>query len=204
MKNTRLIISLAIPILAILLSIGKYEYQVRSGEEWKFEIGGYDPRDLLKGHYLTYRILFDLDEVEKRNSCRKLGGGMENCCLCLQRETSKVKTMRCETAAKLCDGMINEKFLPRLRKFYIPENRGKSLENLVRSRKAEILLSIHPSGDPNVKELLIDGEPWKQAVQKEDAKAGKENINLQKQSQLSEPQRLTRDENGFLVLMDGK
>ena len=112
--------------------------------------------------------------------------------------------MRCETAAKLCDGMINEKFLPRLRKFYIPENRGKSLENLDRSRKAEILLSINRRGYPNVKELLIDGEPWKQAVQKEDAKAGKENINLQKQSQLSEPQRLTRDENGFLVLMDGK
>ena len=202
MKNTRLIISLAIPILAILLSIGKYEYQVRSGEEWKFEIGGYDPRDLLKGHYLTYRILFDLDEVEKRNSCRKRG--ISDCCLCLQRETSKVKTMRCETAAKLCDGMINEKFLPRLRKFYIPENRGKSLENLVRSRKAEILLSINRSGYPNVKELLIDGEPWNQAVQKEDAKAGKENINLQKQSQLSEAQRLTRDEEGFLVLMDGK
>ena len=202
MKNTRLIISLAIPILAILLSIGKSEYQVRSGEEWKFEIGGYDPRDLLKGHYLTYRILFDRDEKEKK-SCDK-NDGILDCCLCLQRETSKVKTMRCETAAKLCDGMINEKFLPRLRKFYIPENRGKSLENLVRSRKAEILLSIHPSGDPNVKELLIDGEPWKQAVQKEDAKAGKENINLQKQSQLSEPQRLTRDENGFLVLMDGK
>ena len=202
MKNTRLIISLAIPILAILLSIGKYEYQVRSGEEWKFEIGGYDPRDLLKGHYLTYRILFDRDEKEK-NSCDK-NDEILDCCLCLQRETSKVKTMWCETAAKRCDGMINEKFLPRLRKFYIPENRGKSLENLVRSRKAEILLSIHPSGDPNVKELLIDGEPWKQAVQKEDAKAGKENINLQKQSQLSEPQRLTRDENGFLVLMDGK
>ena len=202
MKNTRLIISLAIPILAILLSIGKSEYQVRSGEEWKFEIGGYDPRDLLKGHYLTYRILFDLDEVEKRNSCRKRG--ISDCCLCLQRETSKVKTMRCETAAKLCDGMINEKFLPRLRKFYIPENRGKSLENLVRSRKAEILLSINRSGYPNVKELLIDGEPWNQAVQKEDAKAGKENINLQKQSQLSEAQRLTRDEEGFLVLMDGK
>ena len=202
MKNTRLIISLAIPILAILLSIGKSEYQVRSGEEWIFEIGGYDPRDLLKGHYLTYRILFDRDEKEKK-FCDK-NDGISDCCLCLQRETSKVKTMRCETAAKLCDGMINEKFLPRLRKFYIPENRGKSLENLVRSRKAEILLSIHPSGDPNVKELLIDGEPWKQAVQKEDAKAGKENINLQKQSQLSEAQRLTRDEEGFLVLMDGK
>ena len=202
MKNTRLIISLAIPILAISLSIGKSEYQIRSGEEWKFEIGGYDPRDLLKGHYLTYRILFDRDEKEK-NSCDK-NDEILDCCLCLQRETSKVKTMWCETAAKRCDGMINEKFLPRLRKFYIPENRGKSLENLVRSRKAEILLSIHPSGDPNVKELLIDGEPWKQAVQKEDAKAGKENINLQKQSQLSEPQRLTRDENGFLVLMDGK
>ena len=171
MKNTRLIISLAIPILAILLSIGKYEYQVRSGEEWKFEIGGYDPRDLLKGHYLTYRILFDRDEKEK-NSCDK-NDEILDCCLCLQRETSKVKTMWCETAAKRCDGMINEKFLPRLRKFYIPENRGKSLENLVRSRKAEILLSINRRGYPNVKELLIDGEPWKQAVQKEDAKAGK-------------------------------
>ncbi len=202
MKNTRLIISLAIPILAISLSIGKSEYQIRSGEEWKFEIGGYDPRDLLKGHYLTYRILFDRDEKEK-NSCDK-NDEILDCCLCLQRETSKVKTMWCETAAKRCDGMINEKFLPRLRKFYIPENRGKSLENLVRSGKAEILLSINRRGYPNVKELLIDGEPWKQAVQKEDAKAGKENINLQKQSQLSEPQRLTRDENGFLVLMDGK
>jgi hypothetical protein len=175
MKNTRLVFFLTIPILTIFLSIAKSEYHVSSGEDWKFAIGGYDPRDLLKGHYLTYRILFDWDEEKK--DCGK-NSEILDCCLCLQREMSKVETMECEIASNSCDGVIKEKFLPQLRKFYIPENRSKILENLVRSGKAEILLSINRKGYPSVKDLLINGEPWKQAVQQEGSKTDKLNKNL--------------------------
>jgi hypothetical protein len=42
-----------------LREIVKSEYQLDTGEDWKFKISGYDPRDLLREHYVNYQVEFD-------------------------------------------------------------------------------------------------------------------------------------------------
>lgn len=57
--NKKLIILLTLPII-ILLGISAYWASVSSlGYEIKLPIRGYDPRDLLSGHYILYSIDWD-------------------------------------------------------------------------------------------------------------------------------------------------
>jgi uncharacterized membrane-anchored protein len=68
---------LLILILIIVGSIGKSEYQLATGEVWKFKVSGYDPRDLLRGNYVNYQVEFDW--WKDRGRCPE----RNDCCLCL-------------------------------------------------------------------------------------------------------------------------
>jgi uncharacterized membrane-anchored protein len=45
-------------------------------------------------------------------------------------------------------------------KFFVPEEKAKQLETMIRSETAEIMLSIPLNGKAQVKDLLINGRPW--------------------------------------------
>ena len=51
---------LAIPFLAMVWMIG-VNLKNEGYKEYRFEIEGYDPRDLLKGHYLIFRYKWPED-----------------------------------------------------------------------------------------------------------------------------------------------
>ena len=55
--RTFLCVALALPWLAIAGSIAKAHVEAASGVLHTFEIGGFDPRDPLRGHYLLFRLL---------------------------------------------------------------------------------------------------------------------------------------------------
>ena len=158
------IIALFIPILIVLGAVVKSEYQLYAGETWKFKISGYDPRDLLRGHYITDQVDFDWEE--NKGECID----KSDCCLCLKRkkdfiDLAKVSKMSCPVAVDRCDGMIREEHLSKLRKFFVPEHLGKPLEEIIRNNTAEILVAVN-EGFPSVKDLLITGKPWKEEIKK--------------------------------------
>ncbi len=162
MNKPKIILSLVLPIVILLSAIVKSEYQVRSGETWVFKIGAYDPRHLLKGQYLRFQVLWDWEKdgesrIVKNNSS----------CLCLMKKqgTVKVSNAQCESISENCDGFIRNKYLSRLEKYYIPENRGKVLEEKIRNKKAEIVLAINTNGYPVIKNMLIDGQPLEEGVE---------------------------------------
>ncbi len=163
MDKRKKIIALLIPILIILGAIGKSEYQLATGETWRFKISGYDPRDLLRGHYVMYQVEFDWEEGKKDCPDKK------DCCVCLKRkkdssELSKVSKMSCSMAVDRCDGFIKDKYLHQLRKYFIPEDQGKALEKAIREKDPEILVSIAGDGQPVVRDLLLDGKPWSKVI----------------------------------------
>jgi uncharacterized membrane-anchored protein len=163
MNKRNKIIALLIPILIIVGSIGKSEYQLATGEMWKFKISGYDPRDLLRGNYVMYQVEFDWEEGKKECSDK------QDCCVCLKRkkdslDLAKVSKMSCSIAADLCDGLMREEYIQELRKYFIPEVKGKALEKVLREKDAEILVAISDDGHPVVRDLLIDGNTWSKAI----------------------------------------
>jgi len=163
MNKRNKIIALLIPILIIVGSIGKSEYQLATGEMWKFKISGYDPRDLLRGNYVMYQVEFDWEAGKKECSDKK------DCCVCLKRKkdslnSTKVSKTSCSLAAERCDGLIQERYLQTLRKYFIPEDKGKALEKVIRENDAEILVAISDDGHPVVRDLLVDGNTWSKSI----------------------------------------
>jgi uncharacterized membrane-anchored protein len=156
----RLILGILIPILA-LSTLAIYKATVSStGREVKLPIEGYDPRDLLAGHYLVYRIRYDA-----YNECLAPGELIEGVrsYICLEpRFFSLTTPMSC---SMFISGTCEQgRFVAGLERFYVPQEAAPRLEQVIQNRRAEILISVSSNGSAVVKDLLIDDVTWREAI----------------------------------------
>jgi uncharacterized membrane-anchored protein len=156
-----LIPALLLPLAAISIGIVRAELHSAHSTRWVFDTRGYDPRDLLRGQYIAYRISFD--EMTPVVSC---SDDDPNCCLCLRAQSSGVppKTQRttCDAIEPSCDGRLRTQYLSELQRYYISERDAVRLntrfQNAVGQQKASVLLAIDAGGKPAVDALLVGGE----------------------------------------------
>ncbi len=73
MKNKLLIAFLALPLICLIAWSSYLVFSVSNGKEVKVAITGYDPRDLLSGHYISYQINWDKTDCSQftNNICPK-------------------------------------------------------------------------------------------------------------------------------------
>jgi uncharacterized membrane-anchored protein len=159
-------IAVLVPVLGLIALIGRSEYAVRHGPTWAIPIEGYDPRDLLHGHYLQYRYQFKWQGEDTCGVRSTTERDLEPvCCLCLTRDRPDgfdpaVRQIWCEDAEATCDGVLRvESVIPPLR-YYVPEDRAFALEEALRTRGAALELRISPEAQPAIRGLLLDGRPW--------------------------------------------
>ena len=140
------------PIL-ILLMMTLYKISLRqSTTVVTLPIQGYDPRDLLSGHYLRYRIDYGITDI-----CTNSEIQIKYICLS-QKKLSKSWIESCEDQIQ---GECRESFFHAgIEKFYIPEENAKNLEKLLREKPSSLRISISPSGKAIIQDLLIDGKSW--------------------------------------------
>ncbi len=150
-----LILAFVIPIL-VLLGLTLYKKSVVSyGQQVTLPIEGYDPRDLLSGHYLIYRINYGVEGM-----CAGSSDG-QTVFVCL--EPPHFSLDRVEDCSKQIRGRCNgSRFEAGIEKYFVPEAEARILEAKVQSKAASIVLSIGPNGDAQVKDLLIEGRPWRE------------------------------------------
>jgi uncharacterized membrane-anchored protein len=151
-----LIVALVLPILALGTSAWLKSAQRDSGVEVILPIEGFDPRDLLSGHYLTYRVDYGVangctDQNAQASVCLRPTRGMyaegelpPDCTLFIHGQ---------------CDDNV---FTAGIERFYIPEDRAAALEDKVRGNKGELVLSVDAGGNAAIRDLLIDGKPWRE------------------------------------------
>jgi|CXWL01.1.fsa_nt_gi uncharacterized membrane-anchored protein len=155
-----MLVALLLPLAGVLGMIVKSELTLARGRELRVPIRGFDPRDMLRGQYLTFQ--FDWDE---RGSCPN----REDCCYCVIPQPGPRGVLaqkgECEEAVD-CMARIDESQLAELRRFYIPEEVGLQLEELVRKKRAVVVLAVTPEGRVALKDLEIDGRPWREALKK--------------------------------------
>ena len=157
------LVAVALPVIAIVLGIVRAELFMRHAHDFVFEIGGYDPRDLLRGHYLQFRLV--VDPLAMREACDD--GGGEPCCFCLTRaEGGGVATAEratCATARADCDGVLQTRSASQPTRYYVPEEHAADLERRLREamqrRAAFAVVAVDAEGNGRVRELRIDGEP---------------------------------------------
>ena len=138
--------TLLLPIVAFAGLVVRAELLRASGPVFRVAIAGYDPRDLLQGHYLRYRMQWPAD-----GACDGA-----TCCLCLR--TSGVHTkVECGVADKTCNAQLSRQMVDQGREFFIQEDAGPALEQAIRRGGGEIALNVTPHGQVSVHELFIDG-----------------------------------------------
>lgn len=151
-----LMIALIAPIIALALLTGYKKYILSIGTEVTLPISGYDPRDLLSGHYLIYTINYGVEGICEGTSYKMEKPGY----VCLNpKKFSYSWPDHCEIMIK---GVCNRsRFEAGIERYYIPEEEAKKLEDLVRSKEASIVLSVPKSGKAQIKDLLINGTSWR-------------------------------------------
>lgn len=156
------IVALLLPLLVIGFGIGRAEHHLAHSKQWLFDINGYDPRDLLRGHYIQFRI--NLHEEAPLESCED--NHSERCCFCLTTtadgEPPRVQRATCALAQTQCDGMLQVRKLSELTRYYIPEDDAWKLEQAVREAARENLarlrVAISDTGQPQIESLLVNGQ----------------------------------------------
>ncbi len=145
---------LSFPIFALLVLTAYKGYVHSYGQEIILPITGYDPRDLLSGHYLIYEIDYGVAGICSTNTGKQAGY------VCLEPRTFSYSAP--EDCGKLIRGECTDgRFEAGIERFYVPEARARELEELIRSKAASIVLSLPRSGQAQVKDLLLDGASWK-------------------------------------------
>jgi len=131
-----------IPYVSLLAWTGWLYAQQTTGQEITVVIRGYDPRDLLSGHYIQYTIDWD------KTDCSQFPDGF-----CPREEFCKQSRW-----GRQC-------------RFYIPEKNARELDRMFRWRNTsdtlfEVVYSYHKGSEPLAKRLLINGKDWRKSLNK--------------------------------------
>ena len=140
MKKTLLAIVFSLPLICLICWTAFLSISRQQGKEIKVVVTGYDPRDLLSGHYIAYQIDWE------KTDCTQFDGG-----ICPKE--------------KFC----HEARWGRQCRFYVPEEHARKLDRMFRNRwrigtRFEVIYSYRPGSKPMAKELLIEGKPWRLAL----------------------------------------
>jgi uncharacterized membrane-anchored protein len=160
-----------LPVLGLLALVVRSELAQR-GDPFRLDIRGYDPRDLISGHYLRYQYVLDW---QGESSCsREVSGGepylASGCCVCLTRQAqypapAAARQVDCD-AVQSCDGWLYSEQLQSPQRYFVSEDRAQELERAMSERKASVDVVTSPSGAAAVGELYFDGVPWREALTK--------------------------------------
>lgn len=170
MMHKKLLIAVSIPFVLLCLLIIRAEIHINQGQEWQFQVQGYDPRDLLRGHYLQFNLRHDWGS-ESGRTC----SDANDCCLCLTdvgNRVPKVKKTSCETAQTQCDGYMRDKFVRGLNRYYIPENQAAHAEKILQdagtNNEAFLSVSINSKGEAQITDMMIQGKSLDELIKLEE------------------------------------
>lgn len=153
MKNTKLLAALAIPV-TVLLGLAAYqEYLSVTGNDHILAIEGYDPRDLLSGNYIRFRIKYNVPRT-----CPIQDGMAYMCMKPEQRLMVPSVDSNCQewTEGRCLSGIFEDN----INRFYVPIENAKAVEKEVLAGNAKVRLSVG-QGNHVVKDLLINNKSWK-------------------------------------------
>lgn len=156
-----LTLALLLPIALLATQTWVHHQQRETGDTILLPIKGFDPRDLLSGHYLIYKIDYGIAE---NNTCP---ASDIDAVVCLSPERQIFPSDELpDSCTQFIRGNCNNdaRFVTGLERFYIPEQHAKLLEKHVQNNHGKILLSLDDAGNAAIRDLLINDRPWKELI----------------------------------------
>lgn len=162
MTKTRFLLFL--PLAVLVLWTGSLFLERSNGVLAEVKVEGFDPRDLLAGHYLRIRTNYEID-------CPAYISEAYICLNAAKRKITKVSN-GCSVFVKgWCYGE-GGRFADGITRFYVSENKALPLERALRNRNvnATLVISVSKDGRAVPVDLKINGVPWKEWVEKNETK----------------------------------
>ena len=168
------IAALALPVLALAALVGQQELTLPNARILSVPLTGFDPRDLLRGHYIRAQIDWDWESAPAVEEYQAVDGA-----LCVLAETPKPRVRfvagwkagdRTDADCKLViagSARAPSRFAPGQLdngdgaiQFYVPEARASDLEKLMHERPGALTadLAVRADGAAAIKALRIDGQ----------------------------------------------
>ncbi len=172
------IAALALPIAVLAAMVGDAEHRIANAQVVRVAIRGYDPRDMLRGHYLVYRFDWNAEIT--------FVGRTERLCVVaapadaparvrpLAADGAEASTAGCALVLKGWGEVLPEarriqlderrlQFTPAgvaSGRLYVPERHARELERLLASGKVQLTidLAVMETGRASVKAWHIDGK----------------------------------------------
>lgn len=183
-KNIWILLSVLLAVGLPLLNAHRYQADLASYPVVRFEIEPYDPRDLLYGHYLQFRIRWNWDEDSKALPPERANA--RDICLCIGQGEIDPPVHAVECAAlrqkeKICahslrggnyyanpsadEGGVQDYTSP-FNRYYVDERYALALERVFRDGKEKfhIGLSMRGNGKAAVENLYVGGTPLSEYV----------------------------------------
>ncbi len=149
MKPVRLALAaaVALPILALAGLVWYQERQLARGTPVVLDIQGYDPRDLLAGHYLRYRVDWGVEPC--------LGQPDQPVWICLRPRPGAAFNgpppgCRLSVHARCRNGRVEAG----IERYYVPESQAADLDRRLRAQGMRLEIAVTPDGRAAVRRLL--------------------------------------------------
>ena len=168
---------LALPLAGYLAAIGLAEARRAGAPRYELAIEGFDPRDLVRGHYLLYRFVSS-PAVQPSAAATDPSASPNDPSLPAPVVPPSVEWnhLACVTRAEggrrsiltfapdaprptTCETELPLDFVQAPHRFYVQEDKGAELEPLVRDGRASVVIVLPAGAAPSATELLIDGKP---------------------------------------------
>lgn len=163
------IAALALPIVALAALIGEQELRFANAQTINVPVRGYDPRDLLRGHYITGQPDWDWETTPPSTG----SGGL--CILPVAAARPKVRFLdnwqagdrRPDCRLVIAGRVASSAFVPtaldsgtRGIRLYVSETRAPELEELMRKHPGALTvdLAVRADGSAAITALRVDGE----------------------------------------------
>ncbi len=164
-------ISLLLPLAGLSYSWVSTYQQSKLGTDWDIIVQGYDPRDLLRGHYIQYQ--YDWGQYTDK----EFEGG--NDIICVKGVAPKIseiiryKSWRDDVESLECDSLIRKdkwnidqsSNMTRDR-LYIPQKSASDLEKKLRDSRLRGVVTIRIRGDGKLTPQSINFEPVSDNVER--------------------------------------
>lgn len=153
------LLALLLPLAGLAALWGWTHYRAGQGTEWQVPVQGYDPRDLLRGHYITFR--YDWPGLEAGADLTFQPD------LCIEGTAPVIRRVQARAAF---DGPPPRtgcrQFVRRSDRFgldqgilYVPQDKAAGLEEKLRDPRLQGMVTIRVRDDGHITPLRMDFRP---------------------------------------------
>jgi hypothetical protein len=161
MTQGRILGAVVAPIAMIAAWLAYLAAAVAGGSDLVFKVEGRDPRDLLRGHYIEYQVIYDIPI-----NVRALGEHTREACVCVAAGEDGIgrgtwfgacHERAPETCPRYIKGRVDYRgFIAGIERFYFPERYRGHLETVPLGATA--LIRIARNGSAFVRDIRVGEE----------------------------------------------